>query len=231
MTARLRRFGCVVTVAVDRLTRSASPPLTGRSDVASEFSLLYVDIEGLRAHPLDEALDRFGVRPQLPCGADAEGSLFTRGRVGGTAVLYRAAPHGKDYARTEWCARARPITRLVRGLTRAVASTLREPLGVREDAIARHESPRVENFAAERHNPCRVGRVLSEYRRGGASFRFPSSGQGVLALLANTVSARRQPEAALEALGQVAARARVVKGARGEAHETARSILAMLDAR
>ena len=46
-----------------------------------------------------------------------------------------------------------------------------------------------------------------------------------MALLAHTVSARRNPERALITLRQVVADALVIKGARGEAGEVAETIL------
>ena len=72
--------------------------------------------------------------------------------------------------------------------------------------------------------------IVSEYR-AGARFRARrlSQGQGLLAILANTVSARRQPEAALGVLQKVSAGARVYKGARGEADAAAASILRLLE--
>ena len=54
-------------------------------------------------------------------------------------------------------------------------------------------------------------------------------GQGALALLANTVAARREPEKAMAILQKVVSSAAILKGARGEAGEVAMSILARLD--
>jgi hypothetical protein len=46
--------------------------------------------------------------------------------------------------------------------------------------------------------------------------------------LLHTVSARRQPELALSTLNQVASRASFLKGKRGEAEQTAETILQLL---
>ncbi|MEP6706938.1 MAG: hypothetical protein ABJC05_05435 [Pyrinomonadaceae bacterium] len=74
--------------------------------------------------------------------------------------------------------------------------------------------------------------VASEYRKGAQwRARELSPGKGVLALLANTVSARRRPEAALATLRQVVRGARVLKSVRGEAKETADAILQELSLR
>ena len=74
--------------------------------------------------------------------------------------------------------------------------------------------------------------VASEYRAGAHwRARELSPGQAVLTLLANTVSARRRPEIALATLESLVARATVLKGARGEAKETAKAILEELTSR
>ncbi len=56
-----------------------------------------------------------------------------------------------------------------------------------------------------------------------------SPGQGVLALLANTVPARREPALAMATLQQAVAHATVLKGRRGEADEVVANILANID--
>lgn len=52
-----------------------------------------------------------------------------------------------------------------------------------------------------------------------------SPGQGMLALLANTVSAQRAPELALSSLNRMLAGARLLKGARGEAQSMVKQLL------
>jgi len=52
-----------------------------------------------------------------------------------------------------------------------------------------------------------------------------TQGKAVLELLANTVSARSQPEMALSFLPKALESARILKGARGEASEVVESIL------
>ena len=75
--------------------------------------------------------------------------------------------------------------------------------------------------------PLPVGLVLvSEYRRDGVwQPRALSAGRGALALLANTVSVRRQPAFALGVVQRVVRRARVLESARGEAAATAEALL------
>jgi hypothetical protein len=76
-------------------------------------------------------------------------------------------------------------------------------------------------------NPLPVGLVLiTEYEPGAVwEPRFLSAGRGALALLANTVSARRQPVAALAALREVVVHSTVLEGVRGDARATVGSIL------
>lgn len=72
--------------------------------------------------------------------------------------------------------------------------------------------------------------LLSEFKKGKRwRPQELSAGQGALALLANTVSARRAPEKALAALQQAVAGAKVLKGSRGEASEIVNSILTEFD--
>jgi hypothetical protein len=76
--------------------------------------------------------------------------------------------------------------------------------------------------------PLPVGLVVVCSYRAGARWRPRqlSPGQAALALLENTVPARRCPEKALSLLAAIAREAPVLKGTRGEAAETARSLLA-----
>jgi hypothetical protein len=56
-----------------------------------------------------------------------------------------------------------------------------------------------------------------------------SLGRGLLELLSHTVPVRRKPETSLATLQPVVSRAVILKGARGEAKEAARSLLSELD--
>ena len=75
--------------------------------------------------------------------------------------------------------------------------------------------------------PLQVGLVLVSNYKAGAKWRPRplSAGKGALALLDNTISIRRQPEAAFDAMERVVSQAHVLKSARGEARDTVRSIL------
>jgi hypothetical protein len=78
-----------------------------------------------------------------------------------------------------------------------------------------------------------IGLVLMTKYKTGATWRPKklTSGKAVLELLDNTVSARRDPEAALSALRQVVTDAEVLKGVRGEVEQTVPAILRKLDRR
>ncbi len=77
--------------------------------------------------------------------------------------------------------------------------------------------------------PLPVGLVVVSAYRAGAEFqpRRLSPGEGALALVANTVPARRVPERMLVTLERVVAQARLVSSDRGEAAAVAREILVL----
>ena len=79
--------------------------------------------------------------------------------------------------------------------------------------------------------PIPVGLVMVTQYKAGAQWkpRHLSAGQAVLALLANTVSARRQPEKALGTLQKAVTEAETLKGVRGEAGKIVPSILARIE--
>ena len=72
--------------------------------------------------------------------------------------------------------------------------------------------------------------VMSRYRKGSRFMpRLLTQGHGVLALLENTIPARRDPAASLNVLARVTRGARVMRGDRGEAAETARMLLDQME--
>lgn len=79
--------------------------------------------------------------------------------------------------------------------------------------------------------PLPVGLVVITRYRSGARWRPRrlSPGQAVLALLANTVSARRKPKVALARLSLVASHVPVLKGTRGEADAVVQALVESLD--
>jgi hypothetical protein len=107
-----------------------------------------------------------------------------------------------------------------------------KPLAIREEGSARQQNFSVEALGGvSGTKPLQVGLVIVSEYKSGARWRPQtlSAGQGALALLANTVSARSKPETALSTLRHVVTHAPVLSGKRGEAKEMAASLLAMLN--
>ena len=107
------------------------------------------------------------------------------------------------------------------------------PLALREDGAAapatRYPVEALGGRAGRR--PVPVGLVVATRYRAGARWRPRelSPGEGMLALLAHAVSARRAPADTLASLRRLVAGARVVTGARGEAKEAAQAILVLAE--
>ena len=107
-----------------------------------------------------------------------------------------------------------------------------KPLEMREAGDVRQSKIAVETLGGRTGTrPLPVGLVVMTQFREGAQWRPRrlSAGKGVLELLSNTVSARREPEKALVALQHVVARAQIVKSARGESRDIVQSILNRLE--
>ena len=98
------------------------------------------------------------------------------------------------------------------------------PLSVRRPGVTKQPFNPVDGQAKK---PLPVGLVVVSAFRPGGEWRPQrlSPGRGVLALLANTVSARRIPDIVLSRLHQVVADAPVVASERGEASHAVDSIL------
>ena len=107
-----------------------------------------------------------------------------------------------------------------------------KPLEIREAGEVRQSKITVETLGGQTGTqPLPVGLVVMTQFKEGARWRPRklSAGKGVLELLSNTVSARREPEKALVALQHVVATAQIVKGARGESRDIVQSILNRLE--
>jgi hypothetical protein len=102
------------------------------------------------------------------------------------------------------------------------------PLAVRKPGSQLQEKRSAEEYGGDIGvKPLPVGLVIVSRYEPGERWRPRrlSAGRAVLEILANTVSARRKPEAALSALRKIVIDAPVLKGERGEADETASLIL------
>jgi hypothetical protein len=106
------------------------------------------------------------------------------------------------------------------------------PLSIRENGhLEKPKKYQVETLGGRPGSkPLPVGLVVVSKYKPGAKWRPRqlSAGEGALALLSNTVSARREPRATLATLHKVVSRAPVLKGQRGEAQQVIDFILAQL---
>jgi hypothetical protein len=106
------------------------------------------------------------------------------------------------------------------------------PLSVRAGNDQARTRVRAEDLGSETGTrPLPVGLLVWTRYKADAHWRPEalSSGRGVLALLANALTARIQPGRALAAFEKAACQARVLQGNRGDAKETAESVLKYLD--
>jgi hypothetical protein len=192
------------------------------------FNILYGNVERLiRTLELDPLFDIFESDVQMHVAEGAPRRVFVHAGVVGwqgrailipgrsfsgkttlVAELVRAGAtyYSDEYAVLDARGRVHPYTR---------------SLAMRDSETGRMKKYSVEELGGLRGNkPLPVGLVvISKYKAGGRwRPRLLSPGQGALALLDNTVSARQQPEAALSTFKHIA-HVPVLKGVRGEARE------------
>lgn len=101
-------------------------------------------------------------------------------------------------------------------------------LGVRSSSAAIAAKVEAKEMGAEvGSKPLRAGLVISTSFKKSARWRPRelTRGKGVLEMLSNTVSARTQPELALNVLPKALEGAKILKGVRGEARDIVESIL------
>ena len=212
--------------------------LVGGSDHRSKvhrFNLVYAGPARLvRTMHLDEALESLESDLQLYVAGVARARLFVHAGVvgwrGRAIVLPGRSGSGK--------------TTLVAALVRAGATYYSDEYAVLDARGRVHPYPkplsiRQENGGRPRKSPPEalgglpgveplpVGLVAVTGYQPGARWRprLLSPGQAILALLANTVPARRRPKAALATLQEVVSQAPALKGTRGEAEEMVQAIL------
>jgi hypothetical protein len=116
--------------------------------------------------------------------------------------------------------------------TRGRVHPFPKPLEMRRSGEWKQTKVEVEQFGGTTGmKPLPVALVLVTGYKAGASWRprALSPGQAVLALLANTVSARRRPQKALGALQRAVQEAQTLKGVRGEAGKLAQLVLARME--
>jgi len=106
------------------------------------------------------------------------------------------------------------------------------PLSIRPSSEEKQVRVRVEELGAKTGvASLPVGLVLLTHFQPDVQWRPRqlSAARGVLGLLSNTPAARKRPGHALKVLTASVAQAKILRGRRGEAHETVRSILRQLE--
>jgi hypothetical protein len=219
---------------VDRLYSLRTGGISTRPNVRS-FHLLYSNLyRAARTMELDEVYETFESDLHLYIAEMAQRRVFVHaGVVGwdGQAIMIPGVSYSGK-------------TTLVKALMEAGATYYSDEYAVldadgRVYPYAKSLSIRQENGQKPRRcaaaelgartgkKPLPVGLVvMSEYKPGAKWQPRPlSAGQGALALLANTVAARRQPETTFATLRRVVGEAPAIRGVRGEAGEIVDSLL------
>jgi hypothetical protein len=104
-----------------------------------------------------------------------------------------------------------------------------KPISIRQEGNAGRQTDCAVEMLGGRagRSPLPVRMILVTSFKPGVRWRPRplSAGQGALALLANTVAVRRQPERTLATLREAVAKASVLKGTRGEARDIVEPVL------
>jgi hypothetical protein len=208
---------------------------TGRAGVR-RFNILYSGAARLvRAHDFDEVLRHLELDLELYVGDHARRRTFVHAGVVGWNGRAIVIP-GRSFSGK---------SSLVKALVQAGADYYSDEFAVLDERGRVHPYPiplairqdrdggqpvkyRVEDLGGVVGAcPLPVGLVLFTRYVGGARFRPRrlSAGRAVLELLTHTLPARRRPERVLDTLTQAVGQALVVRGARGDAEETAHQIL------
>jgi hypothetical protein len=228
----------VNSAPVDRLySLLAGRP--GRRPGARTLNLAYADVTRIaRASSLDDVLESFESDLQLYVAQSAPKRVFVHAGVVEWSNKAIIIP-GRSYSGK---------TTLVAELVRAGARFYSDEYAVFDERGRVHPYPKslaVRDLSGRQqkrppeffggsfgHRPIPVGLVMVSSFKSGARWRpkTASRGQGVLALLANTVAARRNPETSLNAFNRALGDALILTGTRGEAREAAASLLDAIDA-
>jgi hypothetical protein len=199
------------------------------------FNLIYWNTDRItRSRSFEDALNAFESQVQLTVAEYSPRRIFVHAGVvawKNRAILIPGMSHSGK-------------TTLVDRLIRAGATYYSDEYAVLDERGRVHPYPRAlgmrspNSFASKKvqaeeigaetgSKPLRVSLVVSTKFKDGARWRPRplSRGKGVLELMANTVSARSQPEMALTVLPKALEEAQILKGVRGEAREIVESIL------
>ena len=203
------------------------------------LNLVFADETRVAGTPkFDQAIDAFESDLQLFVAETAPGRVFIhagvvgwRGRAvvipgrsfsGKTSLVAALVKAGATYYSDEYAVLDE------RGFVHHYA----RPLSIRENGhLQKPKKYNVEALGGRAGGtPLPVGMVVVSKYKPGARWRPRglSEGEGALELMANTVSARRQPAAMLEAIHKVVSLAPVLKGNRGEAKQVVEFIFEKL---
>src|SRR5712691_11682848 len=219
---------------VDRLYSILIGGKGSRANVR-RFNLLYGDhLRLVRSLDVDEVFDKFESDLRLVVAEFAWHRVFVHASVVGWQGKAIVIP-GRSFS-----GKSTLVAELVRaGATyysdeyavfdsRGRVHPYLKPLEIRDQGNFKQTKVDVAQLGGRAGTkPLPVGLVLMTQFKDGVRWRPRklSAGKGVLELLSNTVSARRNPEKALAALQHVTAGGEVLKGARGEADGVALAIL------
>lgn len=200
------------------------------------LNVVYADDNRIAGTPeLDQAIDAFESDLQLFVAETAPHRVFVhagvvglRGKAivipgrsfsGKTSLVAALVKAGADYYSDEYAVLDE------QGLVHHYA----RPLSVRENGyLERPKKYQVEALGGRKGaKPLPIAMVVVSMYKPGARWRPRrlSEGEGALELMANTVSARRRPEAMLDAIRRVVSLAPVLKGDRGDARQVVDFIL------
>lgn len=228
-----------VSAAVVKKLYSMIGGVSSASTHVRRLHLLYGNVERLaRTAKLDDLLESLRSDLNLYVAENARSRLFVHaGAVGwkGRAVVIP----GRSFSGK---------TTLVRAFLRAGATYYSDefavvdrrgfvhpfavPLGIRDANSHKQQMHMAEEFASSTGaSPLRIGYVIATQFRPRTRWKPKpvTKGLGALALLANTVAARRDPAATLSTLTRAVADAEILKSDRGEAREVVESVLDELE--
>ena len=211
----------------------------GSRSSARRFHAVYGDDEQLaRALDLDTVLERFESDLRLFVAELAHHRVFVHAGVVGWKGKAIVIP-GRSYS-----GKSTLVAELVRaGATyysdeyavfdsRGRVHPFAKPLELRDEGKYVQTKVTVAELGGRSGTkPLPVALVLMTHFKSGARWRPRklTAGKGVLELLFNTVSARRNPERAMATLQRVTSQAAVLKGVRGNASEIVPAMLARVE--
>ena len=225
------------SLRVDRLYSLVVSRPTARPGVRT-LNLAYADVTRLaRSSNLEDVMERFESDLQLYVAESARKRLFVHAGVvewSNKAIIVPGRSHSGK-------------TTLVAELVRAGARFYSDeyavldkdgrvhpypkPLSVRGESGKQVRCPPEDFGGSSGKKPIPIQAVVVTSFKEGARWRpkTVSAGKGVLALLANTVAARRKAAGSLSILQRIVTDALVLSGPRGEARETAELLLEAIE--